>query len=103
MEKAAKLAYHTLFGEEFCGASPEEVVAALYRGSKAGIEDLTYESWWDYQSKLWRQKYGLSIPDRNAPEACRRLLDLMVKIGALESGPIPPQPALCGQKRSLDV
>lgn len=81
--------FHTLFKEEFHGISAEIVVDQLYLSSKAGMGNITFDEWWQFQSGLWKGKYGLSFPDRHETDACRKLLDIMVTIGALEQGPLP--------------
>ena len=45
--------FHTLFGEEFSGNSPEEIVQSLYQNSKKGMGDISFENWWQYQKIMW--------------------------------------------------
>lgn len=86
-----ELVFHTLFDEEFRGSSAEEVVQALYENSRQGMGGISFDDWWGYQSNNWKGRYGLSVPLVNEPEACAKLLKVMVKVGALESGPLPKQ------------
>lgn len=79
--------YHTFFGE-FSGADDKSVVQALYEDAKAGTGQ-SYKEWWDYQYKVWNQRYGISIPPMDAPQAEKELLDILVKVGALTEGPQP--------------
>lgn len=83
--------YHTFFGE-FKGADEKAVVQALYEDSKTGT-GLGYKEWWGYQQKLWNQRYGISIPAMDAPQAEKELLETLVKVGALNEGPKPKKPA----------
>ncbi len=84
-----KLQFHTLFGEEFTGSSPEDVIETLYQNSKEGMGGITFDQWWAYQSETWQQKYGLTVPPHGEPEASHKLLEIMVGVGALEQGPHP--------------
>lgn len=79
--------YHTFFAE-FQGADDKSVVQALYEDSKAGTGQ-SYKEWWSYQEKLWNQRYGISIPPMDAPQAEKELLEILVKVGALNEGPKP--------------
>lgn len=81
--------YHTFFCE-FKGADEKAVVQALYEDSKTGT-GLSYKEWWGYQQKLWNQRYGISIPAMDAPQAETELLETLVKVGALNEGPKPSQ------------
>jgi hypothetical protein len=81
--------YHTFF-KEYQGADEKAVVQSLYEDSRAGT-GLSYKDWWDYQKKLWSQRYGMTVPDMNAPEAEKELLALLLKVGALENGKKPPR------------
>lgn len=81
------LVYHTFFGE-FSGADAQAVLAALHEDSRAGT-GLDYPAWWAYQQKLWKRRYGLSIPDAAHPDGCRRLLEVLIEVGALIDGPRP--------------
>lgn len=79
--------YHTFFGE-FKGVDEKSVVQALYEDSKAGT-GLGFREWWAYQQKLWNQRYGVTVPEMNAPDAEKELLQTLVKVGALTEGPKP--------------
>jgi hypothetical protein len=90
-ETADVFVFHTLFGEEYRGVTPEEVVEKLYRKSEEGM-NISFPEWWGYQTKLWKRLYGIKIPSGEARQASRRLLKIFVRIGALEKGPLPDKP-----------
>ena len=76
------LSYHTFFAE-YTGATPEEVIQAVYADAKAGT-GMSYEDWWQYQRDLWQMKYVIDVPAIYNPEAAQRLLDILTDVGALE-------------------
>jgi len=78
------LSYHTFYAE-YSGATPEDVIQAVYADAKAGT-GMSFDVWWEYQSDLWSARYGRNIPKPDAPEAARQLLDILVDLGALEVG-----------------
>ena len=86
-----QLVYHTFY-KEFSGSTAEEVIQRLYEDSKEGT-GCSFPEWWDYQKKLWGQKYDHAIPETpDAENAHQKLLDFLVEVGALEVGPKePPQ------------
>jgi len=81
------LTYHTFY-RQFEGNSAEDIVKALYQDSRAGL-DATFEEWWQYQTSLWNRKYGLSVPDQGSENAAQGLLDVLLKVGALNEGEKP--------------
>lgn len=93
--------FHTLFDEEFRGRSPEEVIRALYENSRAGM-NVDYDGWWDYQTKLWGQTFKQSVPAMGEDNDCLKLLSVMVKNGALETGPLPEK-QIPSDERGLHV
>jgi hypothetical protein len=93
-----ELVFHTLFDEEFRGSSAEEVVQALYENSRQGMGDISFDDWWKYQTTVWENKYGMSVPSNDTPRACEKLLEILVDVGALEKGPLPK-----GNKKTLDI
>jgi len=88
-ESSKMLTFHTLFNMEFSGSSAKEVVQALYEDSKKGMEELSFEDWWKYQQVSWQGKYALSIPPHDKPDACEKLLNILIKVGVLEEGKLP--------------
>jgi hypothetical protein len=83
------LIYHTSYGE-FEGASADEVVQLLYEYSRQGT-GVDFEKWWRYQKNVWKLRYGLDVPeDPRSENASQKMLDVMVKSGALVPGPTPP-------------
>lgn len=84
---APSLVYHTFFAE-YKGESPEDIVRQLHADSRKGI-DLDMEGWWEYQSELWSLKYGLDVPAQDSANAAAGLIDVLLKVGALEEGPKP--------------
>jgi len=77
------LRYHTFY-TEYSGATPEEVVQALYADARLGT-GLSFDGWWQYQCDLWAAKYGLSVPPPHEEGAARRLIDILLDVGALEA------------------
>jgi len=88
-ESGKMLTFHTPFDVEFNGSSAEEVVQALYKDSKKGMEELGFKDWWKYQQESWRIKYALTIPPHDEPGACEELLNILIKVGVLEEGKLP--------------
>lgn len=84
------LIFHTQFNEEFSGDTPEDIVAALHRNSQRGMGDISFEKWWDYQKDLWNGAYGADIPAHDQPGASEALLDVLIRVGALEGGELQP-------------
>ncbi|MBI3440574.1 MAG: hypothetical protein HY052_02020 [Proteobacteria bacterium] len=78
------LSYRTFF-THYAGATPEELIQAIYADAKAGT-GVSFEEWWAYQDDVWSSKYNKTIPVFNAPDAARKLLDILVDVGALEPG-----------------
>lgn len=76
------LSYRTFFAR-YTGATPEDVIQAIYADSKAGT-GMSFEEWWEYQGDVWSLKYGIKIPKRDEPDASRKLLDILIDVGALE-------------------
>ena len=74
---------------EFSGESAKEIVDELFIESKAGLPDLTYESWWDYQISILSD-HGVPHPQPHDDNAEERLLAALVQLGALEYGPKVP-------------
>ena len=77
------LSYHTFFAT-YAGATPEEVIQAVYADAKAGT-GISFEEWWQYQQDLWQMKYAKEVPAPDAPDAARKLLDVLIDVGALET------------------
>ncbi|MBI3441873.1 MAG: hypothetical protein HY052_08785 [Proteobacteria bacterium] len=77
------LSYYTFF-TKYSGTTPEDVVQAIYADAKAGM-GMSLDEWGAYQSKLWDNKYGQRIPQKDAPDAAKKLLAILVKLGALET------------------
>lgn len=86
MEEPQRLVYHTFFAE-FRGETPEDVVQALYKDS-ATVTGQTYPEWWAYQKHLWSSLF-VTVPEENQVNACKKLLEIMVNVRALELGPRP--------------
>jgi hypothetical protein len=83
------LVCHTFY-REFSGLSPEEVIRHVYEDCREGT-GCTFSEWWEYQKTLWGTKYGHVIPDSpDSDNAYHTLLDVLIKVGALEAGPQPP-------------
>lgn len=87
--KDLTLIFHTAFKEEFKGDTPEQVVDALYQNSAKGMGDISFEDWWKYQQTMWSGKYGVRIPEPDTDGAHQALLDVLIKVGALEQGALP--------------
>lgn len=81
--------FHTSFNEEFCGNNAREVIRKLYENSKRGMGDISFESWWLYQRKIWKMKYGVNLPEEPIEGAHEVLLDFFVDVGALNVGSLP--------------
>jgi hypothetical protein len=79
--------YHTFYGE-FHADSAQALVQALYEHSRRGT-GCSYPEWWRYQQAVWKQVSGTTVPERDEPLACEKLVDILVHIGALEPGPRP--------------
>jgi hypothetical protein len=82
------LTFHTLFKEAFTGETPEDVIMAVYLDS-APVTGLTFAQWWAYQQRIWSARYGVVVPDLGASGAHARLLEILVKVGALVPGRRP--------------
>jgi len=78
------LRYHTFFAQ-YQGDNAEDIIKAIYKDSKSGTT-MNFGEWWAYQRDLWKAKYNKTVPDQNAPNACKKLLAILVDVGALESG-----------------
>ena len=76
------LSYRTFFAQ-YKGATPEEVVQAIYADAKEGT-GMSFREWWQYQGDLWSTKYDKKIPAADSPDAARQLLDILIDVGALE-------------------
>jgi hypothetical protein len=87
----AKFVFHTYFNEQFQGDSENDIIQALYHNSKEGMNNISFEDWWDYQNNLWLSKYRTQLPPPNAPDASKKMLDLLVRTGALLQGPLTSQ------------
>lgn len=85
---APSLVYHTFFAE-YKGETPEDIVRQLHEESRKGT-DLNMAGWWKYQTKLWSHKYGVDVPPQESEHAAAGMLDVLLKVGALEEGPKPP-------------
>ncbi len=94
MEQPQGLVYHTFFAE-FRGDTPEDVVQALYADS-ARVTLFTFPQWWDYQKRLFGPNIWPGFPSIDSPDASRKILDVLVKLGALETGPQPKKQSLPG-------
>jgi hypothetical protein len=79
------LVYHTFF-KEYHGADAESVLQAVHADAHTGT-GMTYREWWQWQQHLWQRRYQLEVPPPEAPAAADRLLGVLVRIGALKSGP----------------
>ena len=77
------------FDREYSGETAEEVIETLYQNSRRGMGDISMDDWWAYQTKLWKTRYGMNVPDRNTPNAYEGLLKIMVQVGALTVGRTP--------------
>ena len=77
------LTYRTFFAT-YTGATPEEVIQAVYADARAGV-GVSFEAWWYYQQDLWKTRYGIDIPPPDAPGAAQRMLDVLLDVGALEA------------------
>lgn len=83
------LHFHTFFDEEFNGHSARDIIDQLYESSRSGMGNISFEDWWDYQSSLWKSRYRLKTPDPDSQGACEKMLENMVKVGALLEGRLP--------------
>jgi len=77
------LHYKTFFNK-YSGKTPEDVIQAVYADAKAGT-GMSLDQWWDYQREVWDFKYGQKIPAKDEPEAAKKLLNILVDLGALEA------------------
>ena len=77
------LHYRTFYAE-YSGATPEEVIEALYADARYGT-GLSFDKWWQYQRDLWHARYGICVPAREECDAAKRLLDILLDVGALEA------------------
>jgi hypothetical protein len=82
------LIYHRL-GQQFQGTA-EEVVRALYEDSRRGMNNISFEDWWKYQTKLWKAKYNIDVPEIRSEGAFGDFLKIQIQVGALQEGPVPP-------------
>ena len=90
------LVYHTFY-KEFRGNSAEEIVQQLYEDSKKGT-GCTFPEWWSYQQRIWKDRYNHEVPAADAEQAPQKLLDVLLKVGALEQGQ-RPLPRRSGEDR----
>lgn len=81
------LTYHTFYAE-YQGRTAQEILSAIHQDAQKGTGQ-SYSEWWGYQQKLWSHLYGIDVPDAGTPHAVDQLLDILVKVGALETGPSP--------------
>lgn len=77
------LRYRTFY-TEYSGVTPEDVVQELYADARLGT-GLSFDGWWQYQRDLWDARYSLKVPPADDPEAARKLLDILLDVGALEA------------------
>lgn len=82
-----RLVYHTFFAE-YAGNNADDIINAVHKDAEAGT-GLNFDQWWAYQAELWDFKYKLRVPDPKEPDAARKMLDLLLDVGALENGPKP--------------
>lgn len=87
---AQELVYNNLFNE-FKGENPDEVIRSVYEQSRLE-ESFSYADWWKYQQDMWKRRYQIDIPEPHVRGACRKLLDTLVTVGALDQGPKPTSP-----------
>ncbi len=83
--KKNALVYHTFFAE-YKGDTPEEVIAQIHEDSRDGT-DMDFSAWWKYQQKIWGAKYGLDVPEKDSKDAAQGMLNVLLKVGAIEHGP----------------
>lgn len=76
------LQYRTFYAE-YTGQNSEEVIQAVYADARLGT-GLSFDKWWQYQQGLWDSRYAIKVPSPNSPDAARELLDILLKVGALE-------------------
>ena len=85
--------YHTFYAE-YEGATADEIVQLMYEYTRRGT-GTDFENWWRYQQNVWKRICGLEVPeDPQSENASQKLLDILVKAGALVPGPRPPGPGL---------
>lgn len=84
---AHSLVYHTFFAE-YQGGTPEDIVRQMHEESRRGT-GLDMSGWWAYQRELWSHKYGIDVPAQDSENAAAGLIDVLLKVGALEQGPRP--------------
>ena len=87
-EETGKLTYHYLLGGEFFGDSAMDIVLALYKNSIEEINDKTFDSWAEYQIDICKKYYGAEVTGIVSEEEAQQFLDILVKNGGLEVGPL---------------
>ncbi len=80
--------YYKTFFADYHGETPAEVIQAVYEDARSGT-GMSYEQWWQYQKDVWATKYDEHVPDMDAPEAEKKLLEILVHLGALEQAQAP--------------
>lgn len=82
-----ELVYNNLFNE-FKGENADEVIRSVYEQTRLQA-NFSYDDWWKYQQDLWKHRYQIDVPEPHVRGACRKLLDTLVTVGALDVGPKP--------------
>lgn len=78
---------------DFEGETPKAVITAIFFESAMGT-GTDYDTWWDYQARLLKERHDITLPSRDTPGAHEVLLHSLVKIGVLDVGPrVPETPA----------
>lgn len=80
--------YYKTFFAEYSGETPADVIKAVYEDAKSGT-GMSYEQWWQYQKDVWALKYDEHVPDMHEDHAEKKLLEMLVHLGALEETRAP--------------
>lgn len=84
-----KLIFHTFYAE-YEADTADEIIQLLYEYTRRGT-GADFQNWWRYQRNAWKTICSLDVPeDSQSENASQKLLDVLLKAGALLPGPKPP-------------